>query len=365
MRLIKKDTKIDFLGVKKYAFVLSIVLFLLGAAAVFMNGGLRYGVDFAGGTVVHLKFEQPVGDESIKSAFAELGLPGLAAQQYGDDNKDYLVRFAAMNQSGEAIRSMVTEALDKAFTGNPVSIERLEMVGPKVGSDLRNAALQAVYIAVLLITVYISGRFEQRWGIAAIMAIVLGGAMFLMTFTPIDMSIRVFVLLIITMIICWKLKLNYALGAIVGLVHDVAITVGLLTLFGKEFDLNIIAALLTLVGYSLNDTIIVFDRIREHLRMQRPGHVQPLKDIINTSVNRTLSRTVMTSITTLAAALSLLILGGGTSHDFALTMTIGVFIGTYSSIFVCNPVLLLGNTEQYMRREEEVKYERPGEHGMV
>ncbi len=366
-QFLQKETRIDFIGLRRYAYVLSVVVFLIGAASIFMNGGLRYGVDFAGGAAVQLQFANPVADENIKGAFASLNLPGLAVQQYGEDGRSYLVRFSAPDMSGEEIRAELGTALQQKFTDNTATIERMEMVGPKVGADLRNAALQAMYIAVLLITVYISGRFEQRWVIAAAMAAVLGGAMFLMNFTPLEMTIRVFILLLITAAICWKLKLNYALGAVVGLVHDVSITVGILALLGKEFDLNVIAALLTLVGYSLNDKIIVFDRIRENLRRQKAGHLDPLTSIINMSVNQTLSRTIMTGLTTLLASVSLMVLGGGTIHDFALTMTMGVFIGTYSSIFICNPVLLLGTTEQYIMAEKagSEKYERPGEHGVV
>ena len=214
------------------------------------------------------------------------------------------------------------------------------MVGPKVGADLRNAALEAMSFAILLITVYISGRFEQRWMIAAIMAAVLGSAMYVMGFLGMDMVYRVIGALALTLLISWKLKLNYAIGAIVGLLHDVLITLGLLAMMGKEIDLNIIAALMTLVGYSLNDTIIVYDRIRENLQNQPEDNPAPLADIINLSVNQTLGRTIMTSATTLIAALSLTILGGGAIHDFALTMSLGVFIGTFSSVFVSNPILL-------------------------
>ena len=223
-----------------------------------------------------------------------------------------------------------------------------------------------MYFAILLITVYISGRFEQRWMIAALMAAVLGSAMYVMGFLGMDMVYRVIGALALTLLISWKLKLNYALGAIVGLLHDVLITLGLLAMMGKEIDLNIIAALMTLVGYSLNDTIIVYDRIRENLQNQPEDNPAPLADIINLSVNQTLGRTIMTSATTLIAALSLTILGGGAIHDFALPMSLGVFIGTFSSVFVSNPILLLlGDTRQYMVARKKVEYERPGEHGVV
>lgn len=365
-QLFSKQTNIDFVGMRHYAYGLSALLIVVGMVAILMHGGLRYGVDFAGGAAVQLQFEKPVEDEAIKKSLAELELPGLAIQQYGEDGRDYLIRFSSSALSSEGIRTSVLTALEKSFSGNPASIQRLEMVGPKVGADLRNAALEAMYFAILLITVYISGRFEQRWMLAAIMAAALGSAMYAMGLVGMGMVYRVVGALALTVFISWKLKLNYALGAIVGLLHDVLITLGLLAIMGKEIDLNIIAALMTLVGYSLNDTIIVYDRVRENLQNQSEEAPEPLPEIINRSVNQTLGRTIMTSATTLIAALSLTILGGGAIHDFALTMTIGVFIGTFSSVFVSNPILLMfGDTRQYMVARKKVEYERPGEHGVV
>ena len=363
LHIFSKQTKIDFVGMRHYAYGLSALLILVGLITIFMNGGLRYGVDFAGGAAVQLQFEKPVADEDIKKSLAEMELPGLAIQQYGEDGRDYLVRFSTPNLTSEGIRSNILSSLEKSFAGNPASIQRLEMVGPKVGADLRNAALEAMYFAILLITVYISGRFEQRWMIAALMAAVLGSAMYVMGFLGMDMVYRVIGALALTLLISWKLKLNYALGAIVGLLHDVLITLGLLAMMGKEIDLNIIAALMTLVGYSLNDTIIVYDRLRENLRA---APKQPLGALINRSVNQTLSRTILTSGTTFVATLALYLLGGGVIHDFALTMLIGVFVGTASSIYVSSAVLLaLGDTDFYVHQQERPVYEKPGEHGIV
>ena len=169
--------------------------------------------------------------------------------------------------------------------------------------------------------------------------------------------------LAITVIVCWRLKLNFALGAVIGLLHDVLSTLGLLSLLGREIDLNVVAALLTLIGYSLNATIIVYDRIRENLRSGNSGD---LSVIINRSLNQTLSRTILTSGTTFVAVLALFLLGGGVIHDFALTMLIGVVLGTFSSIYVASPVLLaFGNVEQYTVAQLKPAYEKPGEHGMV
>lgn len=366
LHLFNKDTHFDFAGKRRYGYTVSALLVVLGLVAILLNGGLRYGVDFAGGAAVQLQFASQAEDENIKKALDTASFPGLAVQSYGENGRDYLVRFSPPEgMSSETIRETILSALQNVFHDNTVSIQRLEMVGPKVGADLRNAALEALYYAILLITVYISGRFEQQWMIAGLMAVVLGAAMYGTGLIGLGMVPRVCAALIVTLILCWKLKLNFALGAIVGLLHDVLVTVGLLTLMGKEFDLNIIAALLTLVGYSLNDTIVIYDRIRENLTKQSRKNPQPLQELINVSVNQTLGRTIMTSVTTLLATVSLLILGGGTIHDFALTMTIGVFVGTFSTIFVCSPILMaFGDTKHYMIEKKE-KYEKPGEHGIV
>lgn len=370
IELFQGKTHIDFVGMRRRGYALSAALLIIGLVSVLFHGGLQYGVDFAGGAAVQLQFAEPVADEAIKHSLNGLNLPGLAAQQYGEDGRDYLLRFSAPPSTvTQDIRTALLESLEKAFPENAVTIQRLEVVGPKVGADLRNAALEAMFYAILLITVYISGRFEHRWFISAIMAGALGAAMYAMGLVGLSMAWRVCGALAVTLVLCWKLKLNFALGAIVGLIHDVLVTVGLLSLMGKEFDLNVIAALLTLVGYSLNDTIIVDDRIRENLKHQSFNNPQPLGDVINASVNQTLGRTIMTSVTTLVACISLFLLGGGVIHDFALTMLIGVFIGTFSTIFVSSPLLLaLGDTKQYLiplKKHEAERYERPGEHGVV
>lgn len=368
LEIFKKETHIDFVGKRYWGYIISVVLILAGLASVAING-IQYGVDFAGGAAVQLHFQDAVPDEAIKKAFGSLDLPGLATQQFGEDGRSHLIRFSIDDKlANENIRSAITSALDTSFKGNPATIERLETVGPKVGADLRNAALEAMFYAVLLITVYISGRFEQRWFIAGLMAAALGTAMYVMGLLQLPMPLRVCGSLLVTIAVCGWLRLNFALGAIVGLLHDVLLTVGLLTLMGKEFDLNVIAALLTLVGYSLNDTIIIYDRIRENLRSLPPDNLPPLGDVINESVNQTLGRTIMTSFTTLLACGSLFALGGGVIHDFALTMLIGVFVGTFSTVFVSAPVLMqLGDTAQYLvpATANAENIEKPGEHGIV
>ncbi len=361
---VRPDTKIDFVGKRHFAYGLSILVFLAGLASALFGNGLKPGIDFAGGVIVQIQFLNPVEDEALKKSLNIPSLPGISTQRFGEGGQNYLLRFSASgDQDAAALRTNVLAALNQAFPGNPVEIQRLEVVGPKIGDDLTNKALSAIYYAVLLIAVYISGRFEQRWMAAAIMAAALWGGMYLLSYTTISMGWQVMAALAITLVVCFALKLNFALGALVGLLHDVFITVGLLSILDVDIDLNVMAAILTIIGYSLNDTIIVYDRLRENLRAVPE---LPFGDLINRSVNQTLSRTILTSGTTIVATLALFLLGGGVIHDFALTMLIGVVVGTFSSIYVSSAILLaLGDTDFYVRSQAKEEYEKPGEHGIV
>ena len=361
---IRHGTNIDFIGKRHWAYGISAILIVVGLVSMLMGQGLKMGIDFAGGVIAQIQFEQPVKDEALKKSLEVPALPGISTQRFGDGDRDYLLRFSlSENADASQLRTALIDTLASAFPDNKAEIQRLEVVGPKVGADLTNKALAALYYSVLLIAVYISGRFEQRWMAGAIMAAALWGGMYLAGLTGLGMGWLVLLSLGITLVVCFILKLNFALGAIVGLLHDVSITLGLLSVMGVEVDLNVMAALLTLVGYSLNDTIIVYDRLRENLRTAQ----STMSQLINSSVNQTLSRTILTSGTTLLATLSLFVLGGGVIHDFALTMLIGVFVGTASSIYVSSAILLaLGDVDFYTHRaQESVKYERPGENGVV
>ena len=367
--LLSRQTNIDFVGFRKVAYAISCLFIAIGVFAIIFNGGLRYGVDFAGGAMVQIQFEKPIADEQVKTALQNVNLPGLTVQQVGTEDRDYMLRFSLANAENQDLRDEVSSALKSSIPDNPSTIQRLESVGPKVGNDLRNMAIEALFYAVLLITVYISGRFEHSWFIAGAMAFVLWGAVYGAGCLGFNRLIGVGIGLVITLAACWKLKLNFALGAILALMHDVVVTLGILTLMGVEIDLNVIAALLTLVGYSINDTIVVYDRIRENLRaVPADIDVKPsMADIINKSVNQTLSRTIMTSATTLVASLALYILGGSVIHDFAFTITLGVVFGTFSSVFVASPILMaFGNVDLYHQKaNKNDDYERPGEHGVV
>ena len=349
--IIRPDINIDFIGIKKGAFALSLVLILAGLASLVLKGGPRYGVDFAGGMVVQVKFDQPVDLGDLKSALAGTGLPGMTVQRLGlEGDNEYLVRTSASDVPSETVRATIGESLN-ALPGISHEVQRLEMVGPKVGADLRSKAVEALFYAVLLIAIYISWRFEQRLMAAALMAGGLAGGLYLLRTVGLETGWLILAAMLITLGLCYRLKLNFALGAVVALIHDVLITTGIFSILNKEFDLTIIAALLTIIGYSLNDTIIVFDRIRENAKGLRKAKLS-FGEVINRSINQTLSRTILTSGTTLLVVMCLYLFGDGVIHDFALALLIGVGVGTYSSIFVASPILL-GFGPMALPREEE------------
>jgi preprotein translocase subunit SecF len=339
MQLIKPDVNIDFVGRRKIAYVVSAIMILVSIVSLIWHGGPKYGIDFAGGAEVLVAFDKPVPIGKVKAALKSMGFETPSVQEYGERNGDtYRLLLSGDKAESADLITQLKKGL-AADTGAAVleNSFSFEMVGPQVGRDLREKALMAIFFALLFITVYISGRFELKWLISAGMAAAL--ALVVYALKLIDMSIPALILgaMVVTLVLFWVLNLKYAMGAIVALVHDVTITVGLFSLFDKEFTLPIIAALLTIIGYSLNDTIIVFDRIRENLRKY---HRQPLATTINRSVNETLSRTILTSLTTLMVVAILFAYGGGIIHDFAFALLAGIIVGTYSSIFVASPILL-------------------------
>ncbi len=337
MQFIKPGINIDFIGKRNIAFVVSLLMILVSMGTLIMHKGPRYGIDFAGGTLVQVKFEAPVTIDRIKSGLKEMDFTASAVQQFGQaEDNEYLIRTdgtpLAMDNLSDAIEKRLKEATDVS-----VEIRRVEMVGPQVGQDLREKALFAMFYALLFITVYISGRFELKWAKSGIVAAAIMAAVYLLSLFNVSVPFLMLAALIVSLVIFWFFEFKYAMGAIVALIHDVTITVGIFSLFDKEFTLPIVAALLTIIGYSLNDTIIVFDRIRENLRKY---HKEPMTTIINKSINETLSRTILTSLTTLVVVAALFTLGGGIIHDFSFALLVGILIGTYSSIYVASPILL-------------------------
>jgi len=291
MELIKPDVNIDFIGKRKIALFVSLAILLVGLVSLVVKGGPDYGIDFAGGMIVQVKFDQDTNAAEIKQALAATGLEGLSVQTFGDGENEFLIRTPTTSSEVEGLNVQITSALEEAFGAQSVDLRRAEMVGPQVGKDLRQKGLLAVLYAMIGILIYVTWRFEFR----------------------------------------------FAVSSIVALLHDVLITLGIFSLFGKEIDLPIIAAFLAIIGYSLNDTIIVYDRIREN--MNKYGR-QGFASVINHSINETLSRTLMTSGTTLLVVFALFVFGGGVIHNFAFALLVGILVGTYSSIFIASPFIL-------------------------
>ena len=338
MEFIKPGINIDFIGKRKIAFVFSALMILSTIVLLIWRNGPNYGVDFSGGVLVQVKLEQKRTPSEIKNALKSVQLEDSIIQEFGEEGQfEYLIRIRKTEIELTGLSEKVKQALMLDF-GTDVEMRRVEMVGPKVGKDLRQKALFAIFYAILFIAIYISGRFELKWLMSIIMALSLAFVVFVASSFGMSVGWLILIAMIVTLALCWFLKLKYALGAIVAIIHDVLITVGAFALTDKEFSLPIVAAILTIVGYSLNDTIIVFDRIRENLRRFRR---RPFEELMNTSINETLSRTILTSATTLAVVMSLFVLGGGVIHDFAFAILVGVIVGTYSSVFVASPVLLI------------------------
>ncbi|MDA8140660.1 MAG: protein translocase subunit SecF [Desulfobacteraceae bacterium] len=336
MQLIKPDINIDFVGVRRYAYGLSLALILASIISLVVHGGPKYGIDFAGGAEALVKFDTAVPIEKVKSAVTAIGLQG-SVQEYGKGGADYYrILIDAQQAATEDLNRKLQSALETE-TQTKVTVDSFEEVGPQVGNDMRQKALGAIFFALLLLNIYISGRFEFKWLLSAGMTITILALVYVLYLFHVTLPILIFVALLGSIALFYLFRLKYAMGAIVALMHDVIITVGCFSFYGKEFSLPIVAAILTIIGYSLNDTIIVFDRIRENLRKYQK---QSLAEIINRSVNETLSRTILTSGFTLLVVIALFFLGGGIIHDFAFALLVGIVVGTYSSIYVASPILL-------------------------
>ena len=290
MKIINSDTHFDFMGKIKMTMTISGLVILIGLGSVALSGGLKYGIDFAGGTLIQLQFKTPPDIEVIRDGLKTISLGESTIQEFGS-KRDILIRIQRSEEKLEAVGSKVRNSLGGKFNKEDITIERVEMVGPKVGRDLREKALLSILYAIIGIVIYISWRFE----------------------------------------------LQYAVAAIIALVHDVLVTLGAFSILDKEFTLVIIAAFLAIIGYSLNDTIVVFDRIRENLRRRGKN---TLVQSVNASINQTLSRTLLTSGTTLMVVVALFFFGGEIIHDFSFALLVGILVGTYSSIFIASVFLV-------------------------
>jgi len=336
MELIKPGINLDFVGKRTIAFSVSGALILLSFAALLVWGP-RYGIDFAGGSLIQAKFSKTVEISQIKDGLNTLGIENATVQRVGEaKDNEFLIRTDATTVATQQLAPQLKQTMETA-TQAGVEIRRVETVGPQVGKDLREKALLAIFFSLIFIAIYISGRFEFKWIQSGIVSAVLGSAVYGLFVFGASMPFIILAALALTLVMFWLLGLKYALGAVVALLHDVTITVGVFCILEKEFTVSVIAALLTIIGYSLNDTIIVYDRIRENLRKLVKT---PLSGVINRSVNETLSRTILTAGTVFIVVTALLVLGGDIIHDFAFALLIGVVVGTYSSIYVASPIVL-------------------------
>jgi len=299
IKLIKHNTNIQFLKFKKATLIMSITICFFSIFSLFLNG-LNFGIDFKGGTLIEVSSENSINISNVRSVLSSLNLGDVQIQNFGSE-KNILVRIeASSSENNSSALSKITNQL--ILFGK---IQRTEVVGPKISSELIQKGILAIISAVGLMLFYIWIRFE------------------------------------------WQ----FSLGAVLALIHDVIITIGIFSFFQIEFNLSIIAALLTIIGYSMNDTVVVYDRIRENLRKYKK---QDLYDLINISINQTLSRTVLTSFTTLLALFSLYIFGGQVIKGFTLAMIIGVFIGTYSSTFIASQLLhILGVKRDWSKNNDK------------
>ncbi len=291
LRFVPDDTKIKFMWLRRYSFSLSAAV-AVASIALFLIFGLNLGIDFRGGTLIEIKtIEGPADIGAIRSRLGELNLGDVEVQTFGAPD-EVLIRVESQ-ESGEEAEQAVVDRIKQSF-GDEVEYRRVEVVGPRVSAELAQAGIIGVLAALFAITIYIWFRFE------------------------------------------W----HFSVGAIIATLHDVIITIGMFSLIQLEFNLSSIAAILTIVGYSLNDTVVVYDRVRENLRRYKKLELPELLDV---SINQMLSRTVLTSVTTLIALFSLYIFGGEVIRSFVFAMIFGVFIGTYSSIFIAAPVLIFLN----------------------
>lgn len=313
MEFFRQDTSFDFMGKRKLALIVSTVILVIGLLSLLVRG-LNWGLDFTGGTLVEASYSQSVDVSNVRDTLGDAGVDDAIVQYFGTD-QDIAIRLPATDGGeGVNVSSTVMKALRSGFDETllpetqtrqqqctkkgettavdcHVQMRRVEFVGPAVGDELANDGGIAVLIALACILVYVAFRFE------------------------------------------WK----FSIGSVAALVHDVLITLGIFSLFQIEFSLPVLAAVLAVIGYSLNDTIVVFDRIRENFRKMRRGDSV---DVMNLSINQTLRRTLLTSVTTLLVVLTLLLLGGDVIRGFSIALLIGVVVGTYSSIFVASPVVL-------------------------
>lgn len=294
---IFKNTNFQFINKRKAGYVISSILIIASIVSLIIHGGPKYNIDFTGGSLVHLKFDKPVAIEDIRSLLNSKGFTDAEIKHFGAPN-EVSIRIG-VDQTRDSLSYLIESGINEAMPDNPFEERRNETVGPKIGKELIVDALLAIFWAMILILIYVMWRFELR----------------------------------------------FSIGAIAALFHDIIITLGIFSIFDIEISSPIIAAVLTIVGYSLNDTIVVFDRIRENLKAASKN-ISDISNLVNESINQTLSRTIVTSGTTLIVVVVLFFFGGEVLRTFALALIIGIGIGTYSSIFIASPIVIDWRTKK-------------------
>jgi len=339
---IFKNPNFQFIVLRDKAVKLSLVVIGIGILALILRGGPRWGIDFTGGAAMNFKFEREIGAEEIRNALRQAGMESYEVTHFGD-RSHVLVRLKLTDTRQEYLEPIL-EQFNSMFPDNKYTIEQNDLVGPKIGTELREKALLALLFAMIGMIIYISIRFEAESFLGVLVTLIFGLIVLTVSTTRAVLSsdLLTIVLILVSLgvvgFICLKFDFKYAVGAIAALIHDVLVTVGVFSVLNEEINLTIVAALLTIVGYSLNDTIVLFDRIREEYPKERKRLSLPA--LINNCINHVLSRTIITSLTTLFVVVILLVFGGEVIRPFALALVIGLIAGTYSTIYIASPVLI-------------------------
>ncbi len=305
MRLFPKGTHFDFIGKKKFTLWVSTCAILLSFGSLLYHGGLRYGIDFAGGLLVQIKFAKQVGISEVRGALEAMGYKDANVQNFGGEN-EFLVEVRKTSENLQESSKSLQASLQQRFKDKGLEIRRLEVVGPRVGRDLKTKAMWAVGLSFLGILIYVAFRFHQ---------------------------------------------FAYGLGGIVALFHDVIVTYGAISILNLEYTLSLLAVILTIIGFSINDTIVIFDRVRENIRKIKK---EDLVTIFNISINETLERTLLTTGTVMLVVLILFFFGGDVIHEFTIALIVGLITGTYSTVYIASPVVLFWEEHVTRRKRRRV-----------
>ncbi len=304
MELIRPGTHYDFIGMKKITLWISTVAILVTIGSILYHGGLRYGVDFAGGLVIQIKFSKPVDISEVRNALEASGSKEAMVQKFGGEN-EFLIRVEKSSDEMEAVSKRIQTALQERFKDRALEIRKAEVVGPRVGKDLKEKAVWAVGLSLFGIMIYIAFRFH---------------------------------------------KFSYGLGGVVSLFHDIIVTYGAISVLNLEYNLSLMAVILTIIGFSINDTIVIFDRVRENIKKMRK---EDLVTVFNESINECLGRTILTTGTVMISVLILFFFAGEVLREFTIALIVGITTGTYSTVYIASPVVLFWEDHVTNRRRRK------------